>query len=152
MSSRPPELADVWGDVVDVAHLRWSIVIGCALGLPCYLLGALLFEGLTTPQLARTYGLLVGLVGCLAAGAICSRLFAPQRDLVEELTDRAARDEALAELTAETGDLGRIEDLSSQTRQELRDLGIEDLFTSASPQPPDPPGTPSATTGGTAAR
>lgn len=129
MSAPPHQLAEVWGDVVDVVHLRWSLVIGCALGLPSYLLSSVFFSQITTPQLAKTYALLVGLVGCLMAGAICARLFAPKRDLVEELTDDAAREEALAELAAETGDLGSVHDLPEVTRQELRDLGIYDLFT-----------------------
>lgn len=128
MSARPHQFAEVWGDVVDVVHLRWSLVIGCALGLPSYLLSSVLFRQIASPQLAKTYALLVGLLGCLVAGAICARLFAPKRDLVEELTDDAAREEALGELAAETGDLGSVDDLPEVTRKEMRDLGIYDLF------------------------
>lgn len=138
MSAPPHQLAEVWGDVVDVVHLRWSLVIGCALGLPSYLLSSLFFGQITTPQLAKTYALLVGLFGCLVAGTICARLFTPKRDLVEELTDDAAREEAIAELVEETGDLGSIDDLPEATRQELRDLGIYDLF--AEPRHPVPTG------------
>jgi hypothetical protein len=145
MSGRPEELVEVWGDVVDIGHLRWSVVIGCALGLPSYLLAALLFGQVAAPQLARAYALLVGLVACLVAGAVCARLFAPKRDLVEETTDDEAREEAIAELVAESGDLGSLDDLPEAARQELRDLAIEDLFTeppardepAASPQVPD---------------
>jgi hypothetical protein len=72
--------------------------------------------------------LLVGLAACLVAGAICARLFAPKRDLVEEPTDAAARDEAIAELVAESGGLGSVDDLPEAARRELRDLGIVDLF------------------------
>lgn len=140
MSPPPHQLAEVWGDVVDVVHLRWSLVIGCAIGLPSYLLSLLFFGQITTPQLAKTYALLVGLLGCLVAGAICARLFAPKRDLIEELTDEAAREEALAELAAETGDLGNVDDLSEVTRRELRDLGIYDLF--AEPRHDAAPSTP----------
>ncbi|OLT02810.1 hypothetical protein BJF90_28680 [Pseudonocardia sp. CNS-004] len=127
--SRRPDLVEVWGDVVDIAHLRWSVVIGCALGLPSYLLAALLFGQVATPQLAKAYALLVGLAACLLAGAICARLFAPKRDLVEESSDAAARDDAIAELIAESGELGSVDDLPEAARRELRDLGIEDLFT-----------------------
>lgn len=127
--TRAPQLAEVWGDVVDVVHLRWSVIIGIGVGLPAYLLSLLLFRTVAaSPELARTYALLAGLVGCLIAGAICARLFPPQRDLVEELTDPLAREEAIAELVGETGDLGSIDDLPEATRQELRDLGIYDLF------------------------
>ena len=111
VSRRPDQLAEVWGDVVDVVHLRWSVLLGCALGLPSYLLAALLFRQFAQPQLARTYALLVGLVACLVAGAICARLFAPKRALVEEPTDDAAREEAMAELVAESGELGSLDDL-----------------------------------------
>jgi hypothetical protein len=51
------------------------------------------------------------------------------------MADGAARDEAVAELTAETGDLGRAEDLGPETRRELRDLGIDDLFDPAAREP-----------------
>lgn len=127
--NRRPDLVEVWGDVVDIAHLRWSVVIGCVLGLPSYLLAALLFGQVATPQLAKAYALLVGLAACLVAGVICARLFAPKRDLVEEPTDAAARDEAITELIAESGELGSVDDLPEAARRELRDLGIEDLFT-----------------------
>ena len=140
MSRGPDQLVEVWGDVVDVVHLRWSMVIGCALALPSYLIAALLFRQVAEPQLARAYALLVGLVACLVAGAICARLFAPKRDLVEEPGDDAAREEAIAELVAESGALGNLEDLPDAARQELRDLAIEDLF--AAPrdreEPPEP--------------
>jgi hypothetical protein len=132
MTERPDQLAEVWGDVVDVVHLRWSVVLGCALGLPSYLLAALFFGQFAPPQLAKTYALLVGLVACLVAGAICARLFAPKRALVEEPTDDGAREEAIRELIAESGELGSIDDLPEATRQELRDLAIEDLFTGPS--------------------
>ena len=137
MSRRREQLAEVWGDVVDVVHLRWSVVLGCALGLPAYLLAVLVFERVTQPQLAKTYALLVGLVACLVAGAVCARLFAPKRDLVEEPVDDAARDEALAELVAESGALGSPDDLPEATRRELQELGIDDLF--ADRREPDEP-------------
>jgi hypothetical protein len=125
-------LAEVWGDVVDTRHLRWAAILGCVLGLPAYMLSLLLFNTITTPELAKTYALLVGLGGCLASGAISALLFAPKRDLVEELSDKSAQEEALAELEEETGELGSIEELPEATRQELRDLGIYDVF--AEPQ------------------
>lgn len=123
-----PQLAEVWGEVVDVRHLRWAAVLGCILGLPSYLLSLMLFNTLTTPELAKTYALLVGLAGCLVSGAISAHLFAPKRHLVEELSDKSAQEEALAELESETGELGRIDDLPEATRKELRDLGIYEVF------------------------
>ncbi|HLU56065.1 MAG TPA: hypothetical protein VKZ81_11440 [Pseudonocardia sp.] len=138
MSGRREQLAEVWGDVVDVAHLWWSVVLGCALGLPAYLLAGQLFARFTEPQLARTYALLVGLVACLVAGAICARLFAPKRDLVEQQVDDAARGEAVAELVAESGVLGDLADLPEATRRELRELGIDGLFTDQRPGEPVP--------------
>lgn len=132
-NSRTPErsrqLAEVWGDVVDVAQLRWSVIIGIGLGLSAFLGSRLFFlQVASTPELAKTYALLVGLLGCLVAGAICARMFPPKRELVEELDDPAARHVALAELAAETGDLGNVDDLPEPARQELRALGIYDLF------------------------
>ena len=125
---RSEQLVEVWGDVVDVRHLRWAVVIGCVLGLPSYLLAVLLFRQLTEPQLARAYALLVGLLACLAAGAINARLFPPKRDLVEEPGDDQSRDAAIAELVAESGALRSLDELPEAARRELRDLGLEDLF------------------------
>jgi hypothetical protein len=137
MTGRPDQLAEVWGDVVDVVHLRWSVVLGCALGLPSYLLSAWLFQQIAQPRLAETYALLVGLVACLVAGAISARLFAPKRALVEEPVDDSEREAAMAELVAETGELGSTADLPEATRQELRDLGIDDLFADRPAQAPN---------------
>lgn len=133
---RQVQLAEVWGDVVDVRHLLWAIIIGCAISLPAFLAASWLFtQFVPTPDLARTYALLVGLAGCLIAGAICAKLFPPKRVLKEEMSDVAAREEALAELAAETGDLGNIKDLPPAAVQELRDLGIYDLFANYTPPP-----------------
>ncbi|MEK6346874.1 MAG: hypothetical protein V4764_05315 [Burkholderia sp.] len=122
-------LAEVWGDTVDLRHLGWSVVIGVGVALGAFLVGrALLAPVVADPQIARAYAMLVGLGGCLAAGAICAKLFKPKRVVVEHLVDEAARLRVLAQLDAESGGLGSLDDLSPAARAEMDELGLTAVF------------------------
>jgi hypothetical protein len=89
---------------------------------------ALLAPLVADPQIARAYAMLVGLGGCLAAGAICAKLFKPKRVVVEHLVDEAARLRVLAQLDAESGGLGSLDDLSPAARAEMDELGLTAVF------------------------
>lgn len=122
-------LAELWGDTLDLNHLGKSVVIGGTVSLACFLLADRLLLGIApTPQLARTYAMLAGLVGCLIGGAICARLFAPKRTLIEQSANPAWREEAMTELVLETGWTGSALDLSAPVARELRELGLYELF------------------------
>ncbi|WP_244103100.1 hypothetical protein [Burkholderia gladioli] len=122
-------LAEVWGDTVDLRHLGWSVAIGVGVALGAFLAGrALLAPLVADPQIARAYAMLVGLGGCLAAGVICAKLFAPKRVVVEQVVDEAARLRVLAQLDAESGGLGSLEDLSPAARAEMDELGLTAVF------------------------
>ena len=83
-----------------------------------------------SPEMARAYAMLVGLAGCLISGVVCARLFPPKREVVEDTADPFWREEVLAQLVAETGTLGSMSDLPPATVQELKELGLYELFAS----------------------
>ena len=124
-------LVEVWGDTVDIAHLGQSIVIGAIISLSGYLLASrVLLAVVAAPEMARAYAMLVGLAGCLISGVICARLFPPKREVVERGADPFWLEEVLAQLVAETGTLGSIADLPPSAVQELKELGLYELFAS----------------------
>lgn len=125
-------LFEIWGDTVNLAHLALSIIIGAAISLGSYLVASQYLPSISsTPEMGRAYAMLFGLAGCLLAGLICARLFAPKREVVvEQGTDLFWREEVLEALVAETGSLGKMADLPPEAIQELKALGLYELFAS----------------------
>ena len=124
-----PELFEVWGDTVDGRHLIYSIGIGAIVSLGAFFLAQYLLVGwVDSLQMARAYAMLVGIVGCLAGGAISASFFKPKRNVVEHLADPAWRSKILIELQNEYGPLGSLSDLPSATIAELREMDLYDLF------------------------
>ena len=124
-----PELFEVWGDTVDGRHLIYSIGIGAIVSLGAFFIAQYLFVGwVDSLQMARAYAMLVGIVGCLAGGAISAALFKPKRNVVEHLADPAWRSNILIELQNEYGPLGSLTDLPPATIAELREMDLYDLF------------------------
>lgn len=133
--SAPQRLIEVWGDTADIWHLAWSIVIGGSVSLGGFLVATRILAGLvSSPELARAYAMLAGLVGCLVAGVLCAVLFSPKREVIEgEPADPSWREEVLASLAMEPGGLGSIADLPPAAVQELKELQLYDLFASSEP-------------------
>ncbi|MFI8481587.1 hypothetical protein ACIGCM_13575 [Pseudomonas sp. NPDC078700] len=124
-----PELYEVWGDTVNGRHLVYAIGIGAIVSLSAFFIAqALLVNWVDSPQMARAYAMLIGIVGCLVGGAISATLFKPKRHVVEHQADPAWRAEVLKELQNEFGDLGRMSDLPAETVAELHELDLFDLF------------------------
>jgi len=124
-----PELFEVWGDTVDGRHLIYSIGIGAIVSLGAFFSARYLLVGwVDSMQMARAYAMLVGIVGCLAGGAISATLFKPKRNVIEHLADPAWRSKILIELQNEFGPLGSLSDLPSATIAELREMDLYDLF------------------------
>ncbi|SDI23478.1 hypothetical protein SAMN05216189_1003110 [Pseudomonas delhiensis] len=125
-------LYEVWGDTIDSRHLAGAIAIGAAVSLGAFLLAERLFLGLVdSSQMARAYAMLVGILGCLAGGAISAMLFKPKRRVVEHVADAAWRERALRELEAEYGGLGELRDLPPEVLAELKEVQLYDLFAQA---------------------
>ncbi|MEG0860488.1 MAG: hypothetical protein RSD81_15725 [Pseudomonas sp.] len=124
-----PELFEVWGDTVDGRHLVYAIAIGAVVSLGAFFTAQHLLVGwVESVQMARAYAMLIGIVGCLAGGAISATLFKPKRNVVEHLADPAWRAKILIELQNEFGPLGRLADLPPATIAELREMDLYDLF------------------------
>ena len=77
-------LAEVWGYVVDLRHLAGAMLIGAGVSLGLYLIAGRLFAATVgSVEVGRSYAMLVGLLACVAAGAIAARLFPPKRVMTE---------------------------------------------------------------------
>ena len=128
------QLAEVWGDTVDLKHLTWAIVIGIGISVTGYFFASRwLASVVESKQLAQAYAMLAGLAGCVIAGVICARIFPPKRVVTEKdiSSDPAWRAEVLAELENQPGGLGRIADLPPAVVNELKELKLYDLFADA---------------------
>lgn len=123
------ELVEVWGDTVDLRHLAWSVVLGTGISIGAFFAGERLLSAFVPDAaIARAYAMLVGLAGCIVAGAVCGFLFKPKREVVEHAVDPAERMKVLDQLAAESGGLGTLADLSPGARAEMEELGLLDLF------------------------
>ncbi|WP_175780768.1 hypothetical protein [Burkholderia anthina] len=124
-------LVEVWGDTVATKHLAWSVLLGIAISLGAFEAGRLaLASFVQDAAIARAYAMLIGLGGCLLAGALCACLFKPKRTVIEHAADGPERDEALRQLAEASGGLGSVSDLSPSARAEMEELGLLDLFAS----------------------
>jgi hypothetical protein len=128
----PWRLVEVWGDTTDIRHLAWSIVIGIVVSITGFLIAnRWLSAHVDTLELARAYAMLAGLAGCIVSGVICAMLFKPKREVVEgEIADPFWRDEVLAKLVEQNGELGSVDDLPPAVVQEMKELQIYELFAS----------------------
>lgn len=123
------DFVQVWGDVVALRDLRLAIPIGAAISLAAYLGAAALFARFVEdPAMARAYGMLVGILGCILSGAVCAVLFKPKRVVHERLEDTSWHDQVIDQLAAERGGIGRMSDLSPATVAEMKELGLYELF------------------------
>lgn len=129
-------LVEIWGDTADLGHLAWSIAIGLVVSLAGFLVAnRVLASTVGTPELARAYAMLAGLGGCVLSGLICAWLFTPKREVIEGTgADPRWREEVLAELAGEHGDLGSVADLPPAVVREMKELEIHDLFASYRPR------------------
>ncbi|MGW8528872.1 hypothetical protein [Nocardiopsis sp. CA-288880] len=122
-------LLEIWGDTVDSRHTLGAIALGVGIATPLYLVADLFFSrGSGDDSLSGSYALLVGLAGCLIAGFVGARLFAPKRVVTEQQSSREGRAEAMDAIEAEYGPLGDPGELPGPVQDEIRALGLyEDL-------------------------
>lgn len=127
----PGRLAEVWGDTVDLRHLAWAIIIGIGISvLGFYLASRWLASVVGSTQLAHAYAMLAGLAGCVIAGVICARAFAPKREVSEQsmAEDPQWQREVLDELSQQPGGMGSLADLPPSVVAELKELKLYALF------------------------
>jgi len=129
VDAQTSHLVEVWGDTVDIRHLAWSVALGIGISLGAFF-SANYFLALYVHDAAmtRAYAMLVGLAGCLIAGAVCAKLFKPKRVVVDQASDTARREEVLDQLAAEAGGFGFVADLPQAVATEMKELGLYDVF------------------------
>ena len=115
-------LAEVWGDVVDLRHLAGAVLIGAGVSLGFYLVADRLFAtAVDSVEVGRSYAMLVGLLACVAGGAISARLFPPKRVMTEFGGRLGSSPTGDIEGASSTG-------LPSETVDEMRALGLHDAL------------------------
>ena len=123
------ELMEIWGDTVDRRHLALAIVIGGVIAMGAFVGSRAWLRQIVADQaMAASYAMLVALGGCVIAGIICAKLFAPKRQIVEEGEDPSWRESAMNELATDAGGLGRLADLPPAVIAELKDVGLYEAF------------------------
>ncbi|MFD3683533.1 hypothetical protein ACFWTE_01775 [Nocardiopsis sp. NPDC058631] len=122
-------LLEIWGDTVDARHTVGAIALGVGIATPLYLAADHFFSrGSADPALSGSYALLVGLAGCVIAGFLGARLFAPKRVVTEQQSTHEGRAAAMDAIEAEYGPLGDPDELPRPVQDEIRALGLyEDL-------------------------
>lgn len=122
-------LLEVWNDTVDSHHLIGALIIGAAVSLGTFWAAyAILSMIVDEPQMARTYAMLFGIIGCVLGGTICAILFRPKREVLEDTVDSSDLQQVLATLYADYGGSGRLAELPESVRAELRELELEEAF------------------------
>jgi hypothetical protein len=124
------QLAEVWGDVVSRPQLAKAMLTGAVLSVAVYFAALAVITPMAgTPAVGKALAMLAGILGSVASGAICARIFPPKRTVVEQAqTGTAWQTEVLEQLEQEGGAIGRVEDLPSVVVQEMREVGLYDLF------------------------
>jgi len=125
-------LAEVWGDVVSRSQLGKAIMVGVALSVATYLSGLGTFAPLASSgSVAKAFAMLAGIAGAVSAGAICSITFQPKRVLVLGPASAVAwQFSVLQQLKQDEGTLGSLDDLGSDVVEEMRAVGLYDVFKS----------------------
>jgi|GEM_PF-800798 len=128
-------LAEVWSDTVDTRHLGRSLLLSIPLSAGAFLAASTLFQQWIEPiEVARAYAMLVGLLACLLSAMICARLFKPKRHIVQEISQSSTRQEAIDELKLDVGGLGKLSLAPAATIEEMKALGLYQLFLDAEQQ------------------
>lgn len=109
----------LWGDAVDTKQLGTSIALTSTAALAAFLLARTVFSALGAEEIVDGYALLAGLLTCVAAGAVCARVFRPKRVFVEAGFDED-RHELLAELSSPEATAG----VPAEYLDEMRELGL----------------------------
>ena len=124
------KFAEVWGDTLVLKELFFSAILGIALTMAGYLLGVRYFAGIQglSKSLITGYSLMTGIIGCVAAGTIASKLYKPKRTVEDMIVqeDIAAVLKA-GDMTLEEETLA-MTNLDSQVLSEMQELNLQALL------------------------
>ena len=124
------KFAEAWGDTLVLKELFFSAILGIALTMAGYLLGVRYFAGIQglSKSLITGYALMTGIIGCVAAGTIASKLYKPKRTVEDMIVqeDIAAVLKA-GDMTLEEETLA-MTNLDSQVLSEMQELNLQALL------------------------
>ena len=124
------KFAEVWGDTLVLKELFFSAILGIALTMAGFLLGVRYFAGIQglSKSLITGYALMTGIIGCVAAGTIASKLYKPKRTVEDVIVqeDIAAVLKA-GDMTLEEETLA-MTNLDSQVLSEMQELNLQALL------------------------
>ncbi|MBB4321258.1 cell division protein FtsW (lipid II flippase) [Agrobacterium tumefaciens] len=124
------QLAEIWGDVVSRPQLGKAMMIGAVMSVVVYFAGLQMTTPLAaTPAVGKALAMLAGIIGSVASGAVCARIFPPKRVVTEHIADASAwQVEVLEQLEQEGGPIGRLSDLPPVAAEEMRQIGLYEVF------------------------
>lgn len=131
------ELAEIWGDTVNLRHLAGAMIIGMILGFSFYWTGLQIIKSFypdIQASLQQALALLVGIVGCLLAAVISAKLYPPKRILTEQAASQEDRQLILQELQIDINQ--EAEDMATMPQdilKEMHELKLDELFQVSSP-------------------
>lgn len=133
MDGSKDSLVEVWGDTVNYKSMLLAILIGGFISTGVYYLAKSYFSTVSgDPTLLSGYAMLIGLMGCIASGFICSLLFKPARDIVTESDDdREGVKEFVIKLIEETPGYESVNELDFEVQKELELLKLKSVFLEA---------------------
>ena len=124
------KFAEVWGDTLVLKELFFSAILGIALTMAGFLLGVRYFAGIQglSKSLITGYALMTGIIGCVAAGTIASKLYKPKRTVEDMIVqeDIAAVLKA-GDMTLEEETLA-MTNLDSQVLSEMQEHNLQALL------------------------
>ncbi len=127
-----PELADIWGDTVNLKHLGGAMIIGVVLGFSFYWAGLQVVKAqypTIQGSLQQAIALLVGIVGCLLAAVVSAKLFPPKRTLSEQEFSASDRERVLHDLQIDMAQ--EAEDMKTMPPEilhEMKELQLDAIF------------------------
>lgn len=124
------QLAEVWGDVVSRPQLGKAMIIGAVLSVAVYFIALEMVTPLAdTPAIGKALAMLFGILGSVASGAICARIFPPKRIVAEHAAEGTSwQAEVLEQLQQDGGPIGRVDDLPPVVVDEMKQVGLYDVF------------------------
>ncbi|WP_141719998.1 hypothetical protein [Rhizobium sp. YK2] len=124
------QLAEIWGDVVSRPQLGKAMMIGAVMSVAVYSAGLYIVAPLAaTPAVGKALAMLAGIIGSVTSGAVCARIFPPKRVVSEHVADASAwQVEVIEQLEQDGGPIGRLSDLPPVVAEEMRQVGLYDVF------------------------
>ena len=127
-----PELAEIWGDTVNLKHLGGAMLIGVLLGFGFFWSGLHLIKAqypAIQGSLQTAIALLVGIFGCLLAAVISAKLFGPKRTLTEQEFSAEDRLRVLQDLQVDMSqEAADMKTMPAEILAEMRELQLDAMF------------------------